>query len=337
MPVRVTGITPKGLGSGTNDGQYEFSDGQFARSITVDSNGGGEFASVQAAINSVADGNRDWILINIKAGIYREKVTLPKDKSYLVIRGERPESTIIEWNTDMEASLWTNSSNLAADVLSSATFTSSASDIVFQGITIKNTYEGQNGPKAAIALAVSGDRTSFYSCRFIGIQDTLCDNLGRHYFHDCYIEGSVDFIFGYARSTYENCNINTVPDKGLKAGWITANGRRSLDDASAYVFKFCKISGSFKTYLGRAWNKYSRVIFYRTDMSNCVVPQGWDNWATPDKGASTTFAEAECSGTGAVVSQRVKWEKKLRPEELEEFISTNQFINYDGWLDKQPH
>jgi pectin methylesterase-like acyl-CoA thioesterase len=34
-------------------------------------------------------------------------------------------------------------------------------------------------------------------------QDTLFDDLGRHYFSDCFIEGSIDFIFGNGRSFYE--------------------------------------------------------------------------------------------------------------------------------------
>ena len=55
----------------------------------------------------------------------------------------------------------------------------------------------------AVAFRISGDKAFFFGCGFHGAQDTLCDDAGRHYFRDCYIEGSVDFIFGNALSLYE--------------------------------------------------------------------------------------------------------------------------------------
>ncbi len=57
----------------------------------------------------------------------------------------------------------------------------------------------------AIAFEASGDMAAFYSCAFYGAQDTLYDRKGRHFFKDCYIEGSIDFIFGNGRSLYKVC------------------------------------------------------------------------------------------------------------------------------------
>lgn len=55
----------------------------------------------------------------------------------------------------------------------------------------------------AVAVRVSGNKAAFYNCSFIGSQDTLYDHKGLHYFNNCFIQGSVDFIFGYGRSLYE--------------------------------------------------------------------------------------------------------------------------------------
>lgn len=55
----------------------------------------------------------------------------------------------------------------------------------------------------AVAFRISGDKAYFLGCGFYGAQDTLCDDAGRHYFKDCYIEGSIDFIFGNGRSMYK--------------------------------------------------------------------------------------------------------------------------------------
>lgn len=55
----------------------------------------------------------------------------------------------------------------------------------------------------AVALRISGTKAAFYNCSFYGSQDTLYDHTGLHYFNNCFIQGSVDFIFGYGRSLYE--------------------------------------------------------------------------------------------------------------------------------------
>lgn len=55
----------------------------------------------------------------------------------------------------------------------------------------------------AVALRIAGDQAAFYGCGFYGAQDTLNDDRGRHYFRECFIQGSIDFIFGKARSLYE--------------------------------------------------------------------------------------------------------------------------------------
>lgn len=54
----------------------------------------------------------------------------------------------------------------------------------------------------AVALRASGDKQAFYNCRLLGYQDTLCDDRGNHFFKNCYIEGTVDFIFGSGKSIY---------------------------------------------------------------------------------------------------------------------------------------
>lgn len=61
---------------------------------------------------------------------------------------------------------------------------------------------GEEGMQA-VALRLTGDKAMIYRCRILGSQDTLFDHYGRHYFYDCYIQGSIDFIFGSARSLYQ--------------------------------------------------------------------------------------------------------------------------------------
>ena len=62
--------------------------------------------------------------------------------------------------------------------------------------------DGKRKGAQAVALRVSGNKSAFYNCKIIGYQDTLCDDRGYHFFKNCYIQGTVDFIFGSGTSLY---------------------------------------------------------------------------------------------------------------------------------------
>ena len=68
---------------------------------------------------------------------------------------------------------------------------------VFQNLVDKDADKRQ-----AVALRVDGDKAVFYRVRLVGEQDTLLDNTGIHYFYRSYIQGSVDFICGNAKSLF---------------------------------------------------------------------------------------------------------------------------------------
>lgn len=66
------------------------------------------------------------------------------------------------------------------------------------------------------------------------------------------------------------------PDK--HRGYITAQGRESWKETTGFVFHFNYIIGTGPTLLGRAYRKYSRVLFYKTYMDNIIDPEGWSAW-----------------------------------------------------------
>ncbi|URD77258.1 pectinesterase [Musa troglodytarum] len=167
-----------------------------AKTIVVNRSGTGDFRSVQEAINSVPDYNNQWIKIHLASGVYREKVVIGAYKSYILLEGEGAQKTSIEWGDYA-------SDSRGHDTASCGTFTSYASNIVVAGITFKNTYDGYSHTKQAVAALIAGDKSSLYSCGFVGYQDTLADLFGRHYFKGCYIQGVTDFIFGLGQSIYE--------------------------------------------------------------------------------------------------------------------------------------
>ncbi|KAF7006935.1 hypothetical protein CFC21_021918 [Triticum aestivum] len=312
-----------------------------SRTITVDSKGGGDFRRIQSAVNLVPDGNREWVRIHVRAGRYREKVTIPKEKGYILLEGEGHSSTEIYFNDHAHGST-DGLMRRGADVMQTyetATFSVYANDFVARDIAFTNTHNGVNKSHVTQALAamVDGDRIAFHRCAFNGFEDTLCDNTGRHYFRECVIKGGVDFIFGYARSIYDGSTLvsNIPPRYGRRrAGWVTAHAGRHAGNPGGFVFKGGELRGTGRQYLGRAWNKYATVVYYHVNMSNIVVPQGWAPWYAGSETNDVLFAEVGCTGPGSNMANRVPWEKHLTEGEVEKFVNMS-FID-DGWLSKQP-
>lgn len=134
--------------------------------------------------------------------------------------------------------------------------------------------------KQAVALRISADTAAFVGCMFHGAQDTLYDHTGRHYFKDCYIEGSIDFIFGDGLSLYEGCHLHAITNS---YGALTAQKRESMLEETGFSFINCKITGSGALYLGRAWGTFSRVVFAYTYMDKIITPRGWYNWGDKNR------------------------------------------------------
>lgn len=82
------------------------------------------------------------------------------------------------------------------------------------------------------------DRCVFYECCFFGWQDIVYLYYGRQYFWNCYIEGSVDFIFGNVQVLFEYCYIYCKFD-----GFIIVQFCKSFDEFIGYVFLWCVIMG----------------------------------------------------------------------------------------------
>ncbi|KAF3969913.1 hypothetical protein CMV_006335 [Castanea mollissima] len=299
------------------------------KTILVDKSGKGQFTTVQKAIDSIPSKNKQWTTILVNAGVYKEKVTIIKDKEFIVLKGKGRASTVIEWDD-------------SGNSLASSTFLLYASNFMARDITFKNTYnlvlEDDVLKKItwAPAALVRGDKASFYGCGFIGIQDTLTDLHGRHYFYNCYIEGAVDFIWGSSQSLFENSEINVKSKEiGVGKAFIAAQGRQSASEASAFVFKNCKVTGTGPAYLGRAYKKYSTVVYYQSSFDNIIDPEGWNIMRQAGNEKDITFAEAQCKGPGANLSNRVKWEKTLSSGELQKFIDQKVFLNQDNWIEEQ--
>jgi len=71
----------------------------------------------------------------------------------------------------------------------------------------------------------------------------------------------------------QKCAINVIGD-----GFITAQGKNTWDQISGFVFSSCRISGTGKVLLGRAYNAFATVIFMNSIFTDIIKPEGWDIW-----------------------------------------------------------
>ena len=146
-----------------------------------------------------------------------------------------------------------------------------APDFYAENITFENTA-GRVGQ--AVACFIEGDRAYFKKCRFLGNQDTLY-NYGkerRQYFEDCYVEGTVDFIFGWSTVLFKDCTIHSVGD-----GYVTAPAT-DKGKKYGYVFVNCKLTGADeakKVYLSRPWRPYGQTVYIQCELGKHIVPEGW--------------------------------------------------------------
>lgn len=293
--------------------------------VVVAADGSGDFTSLQDAISKapmpVDPQGRRWVIF-VKAGTYKERIYVQRERGNIRVVGEDPATTRVTF--DLHANL------LGPDGKPIGTFRTPTVQIDGDGMVWENlTLANEAGPVGqALALRVDADRVEFRRCWFLGWQDTILLNRGRHFFADCYIEGHVDFIFGAATAYFERCHLHCLRD-----GYITA---ASTPEGTAHGFVFADgritTATGVKTYLGRPWRVFARTVFLRTAMDAGVRPEGWHNWGKPEAETTTFYAEYGSTGPGAAPGSRVPWAKTLSPADATALTPAAVLGGADGWV-----
>lgn len=294
--------------------------------LVVAADGSTRFKTVQEAIMAVPAGTAtNPVLIHIQPGTYRELSYVQREKRFFHLLGKDPQKTVLTY--DLHAKL------PGPDGKPIGTFRTASTVIDADDFTAENiTFENSAGPVGqALAIRVEGDRVVFRNCRFLGWQDTILANRGRHFYQGCYIAGHVDFIFGGAMAFFERCHIHCLRD-----GYITVASTPD-NQPFGFVFSACTITGErpeVRAYLGRPWRIYASTIFLETEMSDVVRPEGWNNWQKPGVERTARYAEFNSTGPGANPAARVSWAKQLTAREARTLTSQDVLRGHDGWNPK---
>lgn len=296
--------------------------------FVVAKDGSGDFQSIQEAFDAVPDFRKNETKILLKPGTYKEKLVLATSKTNVFLIGESAEKTIVTFDD------FAQKKNKFGEEMGT---TGSTSFFVFgDGFYAKNiTFENSAGPVGqAVAVRVDGDKVMFEQCRFLGFQDTLYPHgdRSRQYYKDCYIEGTVDFIFGWSTAVFENCEI--FSKKG--GGYVTA---ASTEEATAHGFVFidCRLTSDGapeSVYLGRPWRDYAQTVFINTAMGAHIKREGWHNWNKPNAEKTAFYAEYGSVGPGATSTERASWSYQLTEEEADNYSVKAILAGEDGWSPK---
>jgi len=287
------------------------------QSFIVAKDGSGQFTTVQAALDAVPEGNVNQVVIRIKKGIYKEVVVVDARKHNIKLIGEDAANTILTYDNHAGTKL---SNGDTLNTWTCASFFVYGNDFSAEHITFENNAGFTAGQ--AVAIRVEGNRASFKYCRMVGFQDVLfLSGSGvKHYFSDCYIEGTTDFIFGAATAIFKNCLIHSK-----KNSHVTAASTNSIIPYG-FVFINCKLtadSNITKVSLGRPWSPTASVTYINCWLGKHIIPEGWSNWKNPANESTVRYSEYNSTGPGATLTERVKWAKQLSTEEASNYTIKN--------------
>ncbi|KAL8155549.1 pectinesterase-like [Apium graveolens] len=300
--------------------------------VVVDPSGNGNFTTINDAVAAApdnTDGSNGYFLINIVAGVYEEYVNIPVNKKYLMMIGAGINQTIITGNRSVSDGLST---------FNTGTFIVVGEGFVGVNMTIRNTAGAKNFQ--AVALRSGADLSAFYRCSFEGYQDTLYAHSLRQFYRECDIYGTIDFILGNAAVVVQNCNIYPrLPIQG-QFDPITAQGRTDINQNTGTSIQNCTITpaedlATTKTYLGRPWKEYSRVVVMESFLDSLIDPAGWSIWDGDFALNTLYYGEYNNRGAGSDTSNRVTWPgyHVINATDAGNFTVSN-FLGGDIWLPK---
>lgn len=289
--------------------------------ITVAQDGTGDVNTIQAAFDMVTRNYGETTTIFVKNGTYYEKPALLSSRVNVILMGEDRDNTIITYD-DYSGKITDTGTELGTST--SQTIAIDADNFMAQNITFQNTSEAAQ----AVAMRIYADRLIFYNCNFLGFQDTYYTwGYGRIYNAWCYIEGTVDFIFGRSITVFDHCIINSKRNSPVTAASTEPDYR------FGYVFRDCIFTadeGITAATLGRPWGANAQTVMLNCEMGSHILPQGWLEWSGNDNHLTAFYAEYDCNGVGYQPESRVSWSYQLTPAEANEYTLENIFQKNSG-------
>ena len=300
----------------------------------VNSSGdGGAYATLGLALQAAKAGPAgtasDPTRLILSPGVYdAQQILIGSNMPFLQFIGSsgNPSDTVVEYGLNAKSVIGSHT----VGTTGSASVQIRADNFTAVNITFANTTP--YGTAQAVALLAQGDEEAFSNDRFLGFQDTLYLKNGRSYFQNCYVTGTVDYIFGNGTAVFQNSTMsssapgtvtaaNTNPTTGVGFVFMNSSVTSSVVPASQGGDPNDQ-SGvpAGSAYLGRPWDyasgSNSSVTFINTRMASVINPAGWTPWDANEVPSKTDpryseYGSMTSSGVALDTSQRVAWSSQL--------------------------
>lgn len=231
-----------------------------ATALTVGYDGASDFCTLQGAIDAAGAG----ATIQIKRGTYHSLVNVT-GKSNLKIRGEdRADVQLVGTNNDKLNGGTAKRAFISFD---------RSSGITIENLSIRN-LTPQGGSQAEALRLQRCDKCVVRDTNIRSLQDTLLWD-GKIYAENIYVEGNVDYVWGYGGVFFKNSEFKTVGRKGYLVQ------ARNAPNQAGYAFVDCKltadpgINGMILARIDVGEFPGSQVAFINCQMGSHIAPAGW--------------------------------------------------------------
>lgn len=147
-----------------------------------------------------------------------------------------------------------------------------ATGLYLQDLTLQNALDYYNSGAAgrAVCLHDKGTRTICKRVRMLSYQDTYySDNDScQHYFEDCEIHGTIDFICGSGDVFFNHCTLVTEKRNADGTGRNVIAAPRTSQTLWGYVFSHCTVRNIMSDFhLARPWHTHPRCAWISTTLA----------------------------------------------------------------------
>ncbi|MDE7163132.1 MAG: pectin esterase [Clostridia bacterium] len=286
--------------------------------------------------------------IYLKKGVYDCKLIIAADDVKLI--GEERETTIIRYGDYAKKA---HADGREYNTFRTFTVCVTGERVVIENLTIANTNDSPELVGQCVALSVNARLFHAVNVDLRSTQDTLFtapfpDDLviryagltddktyydgfiprdqlymegnSFHYYENCAVYGTVDFIFGGAQALFENCRLVSLNDK-RKLGFVAAPSH-SLRQEYGYLFHNCVFANGGAedkgVYLARPWRDFGRCDFINCRLESHISPALFDKWNDTYRDKTARFGYYNLTAESLTP---VPWAKQHTTERASEIIN----------------
>lgn len=295
------------------------------KKILVGKTGYCDYATIQAAVNSINEDSVQKTEIIILAGTYEEIIRVYS--SNLIFSGIGDVRIVGNLYAKQLDKL-----DEPIGTFRTPTFFINGEHITLNNLTIENAAGQGHLVGQAVALYSEGNDVVVNHCRLLAHQDTLCigplpeknkyghgmSNYLKHnsfdeatfFLFDSYVEGTIDFIFGGGEAVFTRCELVSKRNETSSPNFISAPS--TLAGQTGFHFDQCYVHGQQPYFLGRPWREFGQSIFTRCYFDEQLEKDGWDNWDKVSNQETARFEERGNHYLGPV--NRASWIKYNKEE-----------------------